>query len=175
MGKRLKKQDWIAAGFDVLSQQGGSALAAEPMARAMGTTKGSFYWHFADVPAYHTALIDAWRGEALNALSQAVSVDASADARLRSFGHGILQDARETALRQWARDKPEVAKALTELDGERHTYLTLLLRELGLANPDFAKALQGALVGLPQIKTGDLTAQTKAYDTLVDTVLALSD
>ncbi|MEH6751885.1 MAG: TetR family transcriptional regulator, partial [Paracoccaceae bacterium] len=36
------------AGLAALAEAGPVALKAEPMARRLGTTKGSFYWHFAD-------------------------------------------------------------------------------------------------------------------------------
>jgi len=55
------------------------------------------------------------------------------------------------------------------VDAERQTYLTLLLRELGLGNPDFARALQATLIGLPQMGGTD----SAPFGTLVDTVLAL--
>jgi AcrR family transcriptional regulator len=169
---RLTPEDWLSAGFDALTQSGASALAAEPLARRMGSTKGSFYWHFKDVPAFHTAMIEAWRTAALGALSQAVGADRAPDQRLRTFGQAILEDQTEAALRTWAHSNPAVAAALAMVDAERLTYLTLLLRELGLGNAHFARALQASLIGLPHLSR-DAEIQRATYDTLVDTVLAL--
>ena len=58
---RLSPDKWLTAGFEALVASGPSALAAEPLARALGTTKGSFYWHFKDVPAFQDALLAAWQ------------------------------------------------------------------------------------------------------------------
>jgi AcrR family transcriptional regulator len=52
--KPLKKQerntlstgDWERAALELIAEQGVQALAVEPLARRMGVTKGSFYWHF---------------------------------------------------------------------------------------------------------------------------------
>ena len=169
---RLTPDHWLTAGFDALQTLGPQALAAEPLARQIGTTKGSFYWHFKDVPAYHAALIETWRRRALSALSDAVATPDAPDKRLRQFGRDVLADRAEAALRIWAHTHSGVATALRTVDAERLTYLTLLLRELGLGNRDFARALQAALIGLVQLTDQPETHRT-TYDTLVDTVLAL--
>lgn len=36
------------------------SLALGQLCSRLGVTKGSFYWHFGDVTAYRTALIDTW-------------------------------------------------------------------------------------------------------------------
>ena len=59
-GRRLSVDDWIQAGFALLADGGPNALARRPLCERLGVTKGSFYWHFADLPAYRTALIEAW-------------------------------------------------------------------------------------------------------------------
>ncbi len=169
---RLTPDHWLDAGFDALVAKGAHALAAEPLARQIGSTKGSFYWHFKDVPAYHAALIDRWRSDALAHLVEALAADRPADQRLRQFGHHVLTDQVEATLRIWAQSNDQMATALGEVDAERLTYLSLLLRELGLSNADFARALQAALIGVPHL-TQDPSVQRATFDTLVDTILAL--
>ncbi|MBD3664597.1 TetR/AcrR family transcriptional regulator [Sulfitobacter aestuariivivens] len=172
---RLTPDDWLSAGFDTLQSQGPAHLRAEPMARSLGTTKGSFYWHFADVPAFHDALIEAWRTRTLQTLADVVSAEKPVDHRLRLFGRGVLSDRTETAMRVWAHSNATVDGMLQDVDAKRLNYLELLLREVGLANPDFPRALQAALIGLPQLAEPDGMAIRTAYDTLVDTILALAE
>src|SRR3546814_8458026 len=43
---RLSAEDWAQAALDLIAEQGVSAVAVEPLARRLGVTKGSFYWHF---------------------------------------------------------------------------------------------------------------------------------
>ena len=57
---RLSVQDWVQAGFGVISDGGLKALTVDRLCKRVGATKGSFYWHFADLSAYRTALIGAW-------------------------------------------------------------------------------------------------------------------
>jgi AcrR family transcriptional regulator len=59
-GRRLSDEDWIQAGFALLADSGPNALRVDRLCKRMNVTKGSFYWHFADMQAYRTALIEAW-------------------------------------------------------------------------------------------------------------------
>jgi AcrR family transcriptional regulator len=58
--RRLTADDWIEAGFAVLADGGPQALRIEPLCERLNVTKGSFYWHFTDMPAYRSALVKAW-------------------------------------------------------------------------------------------------------------------
>lgn len=169
---RLSPEKWIDAGFAALTSQGPAALAAEPMARSLGTTKGSFYWHFKDVPAYHAALLRHWHTAALSDVMTQLTTEGAPDLRLRAFGYSILENATETALRVWAQSDPIVAASLREVDAERLTYLNHLLKQFGLRNPAFGEAILAALIGLPQINQSD--EPQAAFDALVDTVVALA-
>lgn len=171
---RLTKTDWLHAGFDALKAKGPHALAAEPLARRMGTTKGSFYWHYKDVPAYHAALLAKWRADALERVMEQLIATGAPDQQLRDFGEAILADEIEASLRIWAQNSPPVAEILAEVDAERLGYLTFLLKQMGLRNENFARALQATLIGLPQYAPADASVQTSAFDTLVDTVMALN-
>lgn len=172
--QRLSPQTWLTAGLEALAKRGPQALAAEPLARALGTTKGSFYWHFQDVPAYHSALLTQWQAAALRGVIELLNEQGAADQRLRQFGHDLLTNRVEAALRVWAQNNSNVAQTLAEVDQQRLDYVMHLLRQLGLANPDFARAILACLTGLPQVSPGDLDTQKATFDTLVDTVLALS-
>lgn len=59
-GRRVTAQDWIQAGFDVLADGGPGALRIGRLCDRLEVTKGSFYWHFTDMPAYRDALARAW-------------------------------------------------------------------------------------------------------------------
>ena len=59
-GRRLSADDWIEAGFSVLVDGGPNALRVDALCERLSVTKGSFYWHFTDMPAYRSALVEAW-------------------------------------------------------------------------------------------------------------------
>src|SRR5215204_662530 len=61
MADQLSAQDWVDLGLKTLAKSGFTALKAEPLAKAMGVSRGSFYWHFADIGAFHAAILTRWR------------------------------------------------------------------------------------------------------------------
>ncbi|MBT9384059.1 TetR/AcrR family transcriptional regulator [Pseudooceanicola sp. CBS1P-1] len=175
---RLSPEDWLQAGLDALAVAGPEALKAEPLARALETTKGSFYWHFPDVPHFRQSLLEFWQG--LAALPEEAPADRrAAVAQLHAivkegFSAGIESEA---AIRAWARTEPEAARMLAEVDAARLQHLEALLRGVGVTNPDIARMLLAARVGMTSLcdSSGeDARAKNEsALDTLVDLVLAL--
>jgi AcrR family transcriptional regulator len=169
---RLTADDWLRAGLDALAASGPEALKAEPLARALDTTKGSFYWHFDDVPGYRQALLDFWHD--LTAKLPAAPLEKTeAVAQL----HAMMRDgfggdaATEAAMRSWATTDPSAKAKLAALDQARLGHLTAVLRELGVTNPDIAVTLYSAKVGMGLVS--DEVADAAALTTLVDLVLAL--
>src|SRR5205814_4312759 len=61
MADQLSAKDWLDQGLKALAKSGFTALKAEPLAKAMGVSRGSFYWHFADIGAFHAAILKHWR------------------------------------------------------------------------------------------------------------------
>ncbi|CAN0507682.1 unnamed protein product, partial [Phaeothamnion confervicola] len=58
---RLTARDWVNAGLKALARSGFTALKADTLSKALGVSRGSFYWHFADVGAFHAAVLQRWR------------------------------------------------------------------------------------------------------------------
>lgn len=51
---------WAESALDVIAEAGVEAVAVEPLARRLGVTKGSFYWHFANRQALLQAALEQW-------------------------------------------------------------------------------------------------------------------
>lgn len=169
--QRLSRQSWIDAGLKALVSKGPAALAAEPLARDLGTTKGSFYWHFKDVPDFQQAVIKHWQSMAFAEVVDALAEDGTADERLRRFGKKTLENRYDAAIRAWAHTDKSVARSLAQVDAERLTYVGTLLRQLGITNDDFARSCLAALIGLPDL--GGRKKALQSFDALVDLVIAL--
>ncbi|WP_435099794.1 TetR/AcrR family transcriptional regulator [Arhodomonas sp. AD133] len=56
----LTAEDWAQAALDAIAETGMKGLAVEPLARRLGVTKGSFYWHFANRRTLLVAALDLW-------------------------------------------------------------------------------------------------------------------
>ena len=130
---RLTSRDWVNAGLKALARSGFTALKADTLAKALGVSRGSFYWHFADVGAYHDAVLQRWREVAYE--NVVLEVEGTAENRLATLlDRAFRADGRlERAVRGWAK-----AKSMVEaVDARRLGYIRDLLVEGGLA-PDEA-------------------------------------
>lgn len=135
MNDQLSAQDWIDQGLKTLAKQGFSALKAEPLAKAMGVSRGSFYWHFADIGAYHAAILKAWREVAAETII--ANVEAAADQEngvllllRRVFSERL---ALERAVRSWAAFDAAARAAVQAIDRRRLDYAEGLIRARGVA------------------------------------------
>ena len=59
--KSLTAKDWQEAALTVIAHQGIAAVAVEPLARQLGVTKGSFYWHFSNKMDLVKQALKRWR------------------------------------------------------------------------------------------------------------------
>ena len=63
ISKRLSKSDWLGAALELLSISGVESVKIVPLAKRLGVTSGSFYWHFSNRPELYKALLDYWERE----------------------------------------------------------------------------------------------------------------
>jgi AcrR family transcriptional regulator len=135
MGDQLSAQDWLDQGLKTLAKSGFTALKAEPLAKAMGVSRGSFYWHFADISAFHAAILKHWReiaAEQIIAGVEAVSAHENPLAVLlrRVFGERLTL---ESAVRTWASVDPTARAAVQAIDRRRLGYVESLMTQSGLS------------------------------------------
>src|SRR5208283_1488982 len=64
-GSRLGPTEWVNAGLNALARFGFAALKADTLANRLHVSRGSFYWHFPHVSAFHAAILRRWREIAL--------------------------------------------------------------------------------------------------------------
>jgi AcrR family transcriptional regulator len=61
--RRLTREDWIRAALGALADGGVAAVAVDRLAKGLGATRGSFYWHFADRRELIEAALALWERE----------------------------------------------------------------------------------------------------------------
>ena len=135
MNNQLSAKDWLDQGLKALASRGFTALKAEPLAKAMGVSRGSFYWHFADIAAFHAAILARWHevaAEQIIANVEAASRDEDPLALLlrRVFGERLML---ERAVRTWASVDPAARAAVQAIDRRRLNYVEGLLAQSGLS------------------------------------------
>jgi AcrR family transcriptional regulator len=133
---RTPRGRWVEEGLRAMAEGGPDAVRIEPLAQAMGVTKGGFYWHFADRTALLGEVLDLWERANLEDVIEAVERDGGdARTRLRRLfrmafaGTGALRT--DLAVREWARRDPAVAERVCRVDNRRMGYLRGLFGALG--------------------------------------------
>jgi len=135
MTDQLSARDWLDQGLETLTKSGFTALKAEPLAKAMGVSRGSFYWHFADISAFHAAILKHWSEvatEQVIAGLEATPKDRSALAVLLR-GAFSAKPALENAVRTWATVDAAARSAVQAIDLRRIGYIEVLLKQAGLS------------------------------------------
>jgi AcrR family transcriptional regulator len=56
----LRPEDWTNAALEAIADGGTGKVAVEALARELGATKGSFYWHFRNRDALLEAALARW-------------------------------------------------------------------------------------------------------------------
>jgi AcrR family transcriptional regulator len=127
---RTPRNRWIEAGFDALAAGGPDAVRIEPLAHALGVTKGGFYWHFDDRGTLLDELLDAWEHTLVDEVIERVqSEGGDAQSKLRHLFAlaGSAKTRRllrvELAIRDWARHDDAAAQRLRRVDNRRMDYM----------------------------------------------------
>ena len=141
MSDQLSAEDWLDQGLRTLAEKGFTALKAEPLSKAMGVSRGSFYWHFADIRAFHAALLQHWREIATEQIIATLESGSNKGERLRLLLQRVFSAklTLENAVRTWATLNPAARSAVQAIDRRRLGYIESLLSERGLSS-DVARA-----------------------------------
>src|ERR1700704_3420967 len=130
---RTPRGRWIEEGLRALAGGGPDAVRIEPLAKALGVTKGGFYGYFDDRRALLEEMLDLWERAMIDEVIERVeSEGGAARAKLRRlFALASSGDARELlradlAVRDWSRRDKAVAKRLRRVDNRRMDYMRSL-------------------------------------------------
>ncbi|WP_285665000.1 TetR/AcrR family transcriptional regulator [Actinorhabdospora filicis] len=134
MTQRLSAEDWADAALDALGRGGLPAIAVEPIAARLGTTKGSFYWHFRNRDALIEAALHRWEERGTSQVIEALKAEEGPEAKLRKLFTTViafgLSHRIELSL-LGSRDHPAVGPVLQRVAERRVTYVRELFEEVG--------------------------------------------
>ncbi len=154
---RLNAQAWEQAALDLIAEQGVAAVAVEPLARRLGVTKGSFYWHFASRDALLDSALRRWESADTEGLVRQIDRIADPRERLLELFRRTSREMRShviySALLK-ALDHPAVQPVMQRLSQRRIQYLAVAYRALGLTRREAmnrARLAYSAYVGFLQL------------------------
>ncbi len=128
---RTPRRTWIEAGLGALAAGGPDAVRIEPLAKALGVSRGGFYWHFDYRGALLEEMLDTWERRSTDEVIERVEREGG-DPKAKARRAGALTFSDELlpidlAIRDWARREPPVADRLRRVDNRRMDYLRSLL------------------------------------------------
>jgi AcrR family transcriptional regulator len=133
----LQPDNWIRAAFTRLANEGIESVRIEVLARDLGVSKGSFYWHFRDREDLLTCVLDRWEQDELEWLA-ATDVKMRAAARWARFvehSADVTRARLEAAVRGWAqRDESmatRIGSRIAGIDKKRTAHIASVLRDIG--------------------------------------------
>ncbi|MEU0660122.1 TetR/AcrR family transcriptional regulator [Streptomyces lavendulocolor] len=141
---RTPRGKWIEEGLRALAAGGPDAVRIEPLAQALGVSKGGFYGYFANRDALLTEMLDTWERQVTEAVIEHVD-EGGGDGREKlerlftlvaeSGGTAVRSPEIDLAIRDWARRDEAVAQRLRRVDNRRMDYLRSLFASF-CADPD---------------------------------------
>lgn len=135
----LTAEQWADAALEALGRGGVAAVAVEPLARELGVTKGSFYWHYPNRKALLHAAVALWevRGteEVITRVVQAPTPRRRIERLFSEAFSGELETSIYFGLQE-ASDDPQVALVLRRVTERRTGFLKQCYLELGLSESE---------------------------------------
>ena len=154
---RLSADDWAQAALDLIAEQGVAAVAVEPLARRLGVTKGSFYWHFPSRDALLQAALERWELFEQEQVFGSLEDVPDPRARLRQLFQMVAHEVQPHIIYSEllkALDHPMVRPVIDRVSQRRLDYLVASFRQAGLSSTDArhrARLAYAAYVGFLQL------------------------
>lgn len=135
----LQPNDWIKAGIVQLAREGVESVRVEVLARELGVSKGSFYWHFRDRDELLMQMLQFWENseaEWLSAEESGQTEKANAAVRWARFVERSTEQERisqEIGIRAWARRDERVGLRVADVEKRKVRVIANILADVGFA------------------------------------------
>ncbi|MGE3830704.1 MAG: TetR/AcrR family transcriptional regulator [Parvibaculaceae bacterium] len=137
----MSRDEWLTQALDLLAREGQAKLRIDAICKAVGVTKGSFYWHFKDRDDFVHSVVQFWSDRFTDpVMARVAQTSGSALDRLRALMHTVSEGgfARyDVSIRAWAAQDPElVASMVKAVDKRRIAFVSSLFAEMGVEPQD---------------------------------------
>jgi AcrR family transcriptional regulator len=168
----LDREAWIKGAIAILAEHGAESLRVEVLAKRLGVTKGSFYWHFKDRRDLLEAVLDSWKEGRIRDIRKQTQAEPGGEVAALLHTIDVYASARnrkgvsiEAAVRGWARRDPQAVAVVEEVDAERLACACRLFLACGIAEEE-AQArsvmLYAYVLGFTLMRCGAFAADMSA-------------
>lgn len=152
----LGRSDWVDAALAAIAQGGLGAVSVERLAKQLGATKGSFYWHFEDRSDLIRSALAEWESRDTDAVIEHASRVEDPRERLQSLFRLVFDESARVQIDLSLladADDPDVAAALERVAAKRLRYIDELFQAMGSkAGSDRALLAYTAFIGLAHLR-----------------------
>lgn len=149
----LNAEDWLGTAIAACAEGGVNAIAVEPLAKRLGVTKGSFYWHFKSRAALLEAVLRTWEEACTEAIiTSAERVTEPRERLLQLFDDALAQTPPPGATNWAALYSPAFEQALS--DAADDPIVEPFVRRVAERRVDYAEACFSALGFTPDEAKG---------------------
>ena len=137
---RLDRDAWLERSLEVLRDEGIVGVRVERLARDLGVTKGSFYWHFDGREDLFASLLEFWAQQYNDVVVNEPSfmnddpATALLDVMIMVRAQGL--DRYELAMRSWADHDERARTAVREVYRKRRSFIRSFFKRLGFDTSD---------------------------------------
>ncbi len=137
----LGRQDWIDAALEVLAPEGIEAVQITRLARKLGATRGSFYWHFKDRDDLLACIIARWQAANSGVIADLLDAAGSLTEGILSLFHLWVNNEQfssrlDQAIRDWARHDDTTGAMVRREEDHRVAAIAAFLRKHGYAKDE---------------------------------------
>ena len=138
---RLGVADWLRAARDELIANGVLAVKVDRLARRLRVTRGSFYWHFKSHADLLERLLESWVATNTAPFKRVLESKHDGQGKFQAITDLWISEEEydpkfDTAVREWARVSPHVARIVRRADDDRIAVLHRVFEELGYKGAD---------------------------------------
>lgn len=134
---RVTRDDWVTAALDTIHAQGVDRVKVVTLARTLGVTSGSFYWHFKNVRALLDAVLEYWENQlTVHIIDDAIAFQGSPQQRILNLMTQVVdEDATlsDSAIAVWAKSDPLAEAAYKRTVQKRFDFAAHMFREAGFS------------------------------------------
>ncbi|MEP3046309.1 MAG: TetR/AcrR family transcriptional regulator [Roseibium sp.] len=148
VGRQLGRDDWLLATLSALQSKGVEGIKIVGLAKELGVTSGSFYWHFKDLNDLLTSSLEFWVVELTEKIMlNAKTFEGTAEGRILNLMTEVVRNdaaAPDHAISVWARRDPDVNEIYQRTLERRFDFASWTFEQVGFNHAD--AALRGRML-----------------------------
>lgn len=133
---RQSKKSWLDAALQALASGGVDKVRVESLAKNLGVTKGSFYWHFKDREQFLDELLSFWAEQSTQTVITNPNYPTDSKERVRAVAEDIVRrdlGKMDPHIRSWTQYDKRRGKVVAKIDKMRFEFLRDLFLAAGFS------------------------------------------